>query len=1693
LEYQRINSAEVDFGQCSDLAGYNEAIISNSFADNGFYSPFPFEAKYRFNVLEQGNYIFKVNIANNRDNFQALTNEQIDYLIGPNFLNTDINTVLDVGDGFVPSDNPNEKYQQIRSFIFSVYVDGTEEANKKGFLLVKNANYPNIQEGSLIIGNLTPGEHNIYLRFLNDFYWDFSALSNLPDYFNEFSNANLGLGSCSGGDNDGADCLINNDCSSNVCQKERILDNNPIIDSVAIDQIVPADDVIGVRIYTNNKNLSPRDWYKQNVINASSSVVDTTVDGYRAIRDDRTVYVHAANLLADPKICRDGANDGLACNFDSDCPDGSCITPKTFYSNIYVLAYNQNAALATENIFNQMLDNWLFNKNIIEENPFNAEEIKDKLRRDTLRKSDATYLNNLLEAYKSAHGQCPSLEAGTFVAGHTISSWPSWQSTLGNQLGAALPDDPLNVMTSQLRGPYDCNNPIESGNCQNVCTRDGNGNALTGCPADQQCVGDQYCSICPPGYDPQTCWDEVNLKFSAPVNKGCSDSLVENSFNLGGTSCNNDGAYVYQYYVDSANKNSCNFLIRYEFEEEDVCSANECVYNGKCYQPGSCLAGCSLDGDGNMVCENENLKNLRCFAGTWQSSCGDNYIQQQCGEMCDGSLAGDESLSWCDIQWGGGEDINWYKEDQINASCSNQCQWQGISDVLGYLPAAYTPDVQDDVDCGGYCGDNFTQPQYEECDLGQQSGTLQYGGFSKSRQYLCSGSAGNVAGEPVVYNGGQCQYFGENIFDPVDTNNLCSLLPSPNGWVFTENDNLVSLGGFKAVYRFNVTNEGIYNLTLSSANQIDNISSLSDQQLAYIIGQKETGDNLYNIREDGGLNIPEYGDTAPDATNKNNLLRSFIYSVYLDGDSGDNLVGYLTMPAANLSKVGNATISLGRISSGNHDVYLHFLSDHFYFPIPADAPDYLNSFSNADIDSDGTLDINPVITQVQIFSPELNVGQCQTYGGWCGDGILQLEFGEKCEIKNYNTPSPRETVNIAKNGSFEKVFSPWQIQGANADLSTNSSYEGMGSLIITSSNSLNYTLSQFTPLIKDQEYNISFKVLPINNTISSVEFEIGDNSGNWQGVRTPIPVSKQISGWNVYEATVGPLTDYGYKFRLYFTSEENTSFYIDDIKLISNNPDVRPQYECGNKLDTGQLCAYKGGYCGDGLVQLGYGETCDDRVGLSCNSDSDCGANGYCGDDKICGSNSCNNECISTYCGDGIVQRPNSLGVNEVCDYADDPLCSTNCRQIKMGGECTNDVSEPCDQNADLNCRVCESGLSCTVRNFGDTNKKCLGARGAYGCKSNSDCILGHYCNISTSRCESEISTYLKYHPEEETRLDLPDSNVAYDVNITKCPNIITITANEDTKYLLDTCSGINWNVLDNISRPNWSYDEAVNDACGGAFRLPTAVELYSLVRQTNTGLLYADKDALNLCPLKCNYDENNFNNFCSEQCGDDNYLYWTDTCVERDPTTGECSKALAVNFKYGSIEEYSTKDDPTTPDYNEDTRLKVRCLKDTVCGNTELEEGETCEFFIAADGSKIEQDITRQCSEFGYDEGYLHCDPLSCTYKFDNCVFNSRVNQTCEEVCQSQKTLSCKSVGLNIDQSDDYYDIIGGELTIADSGKLKDNDQTGNCVDLDVPGNVPADQCDYRFIDRQANCYDTLSGKLAPQRSQYSYCNCDE
>ena len=167
------------------------------------------------------------------------------------------------------------------------------------------------------------------------------------------------------------------------------------------------DDAIGIRVYENESNQSPHDWYYGQFGPAAPQPQDLTVDGYAAVRAGRSVYVAAWNP----------GNLGR------------------LYPNIYLISYNEGASDETVSIYNRMIENWEFSINI-------TQTEKEQVQRDMRRINDLSSIYEKLMIYRTDNGYFPKLEGGSYVKMLSTSKWPSWQETLGAALGGNLPGDP---------------------------------------------------------------------------------------------------------------------------------------------------------------------------------------------------------------------------------------------------------------------------------------------------------------------------------------------------------------------------------------------------------------------------------------------------------------------------------------------------------------------------------------------------------------------------------------------------------------------------------------------------------------------------------------------------------------------------------------------------------------------------------------------------------------------------------------------------------------------------------------------------------------------------------------------------------------------------------------------------------------------------------------------------------------------------------------------------------------------------------------------------------------------------------------------------------------------------------------------------------------------------------------------------
>lgn len=192
-------------------------------------------------------------------------------------------------------------------------------------------------------------------------------------------------------------------------------------------------DAVAVRVIPNSEHYSAQSWYQKEQFTGSPQSIE--VDGYKAVRSGRTVYVGAANESGG-----------------------------TLYTNIYLISYSLGSDSRTTDLYGQMLSHWKFNNNITGTGSCSksASTIcyaavdcpsgeyctsqKAKIVRDTIRLGAIYEIKDLLETYRSKNNAYPNLAAGSYISGKTISTWPSWQNSLSKDLKKKLPVDPINLM-----------------------------------------------------------------------------------------------------------------------------------------------------------------------------------------------------------------------------------------------------------------------------------------------------------------------------------------------------------------------------------------------------------------------------------------------------------------------------------------------------------------------------------------------------------------------------------------------------------------------------------------------------------------------------------------------------------------------------------------------------------------------------------------------------------------------------------------------------------------------------------------------------------------------------------------------------------------------------------------------------------------------------------------------------------------------------------------------------------------------------------------------------------------------------------------------------------------------------------------------------------------------------------------------
>jgi len=447
------------------------------------------------------------------------------------------------------------------------------------------------------------------------------------------------------------------------------------------------NDAVGIQIFPNPQHLSPSEWYGASAGAGGQGFRGTVqtlkVSGYSAVSDGNNIYVAALNYATDK----------------------TDLSKHNLYDVIYLFSINPDAKPETRHVFEDFMKNLRFNTNLTYNDGYcgttfdkplyetkcssdldcNGGQVCSnevaKFQRNFERLRNVQQIDALLTVFKIDNsGVYPSLPAGTYLTGQTISTWPSW-NVLGNAVGRALPVDPVNKLG-------------KAGTCKTDSSKF--------CTVDSDCTTDT-CVI----HELNTGWSTVDRRFSF----ACAPS-----------------SYAYRYI---ASPTDYKFYLRMENPGVDVnnlagfiggfgISSNH--FNGLENWGTTLLAG---------ICTGENE-----ISTLSSGKCGDGVINP--GEACD-PLG---SIKFANVQ----QCTN--SRDSTLATkqkCENNCKNWSISepavctDITTFKCGNGKIDPGETCDdgvlnnkynhcnstCNGrfadYCGDKEVTPGFEVCDINKDN------------------------------------------------------------------------------------------------------------------------------------------------------------------------------------------------------------------------------------------------------------------------------------------------------------------------------------------------------------------------------------------------------------------------------------------------------------------------------------------------------------------------------------------------------------------------------------------------------------------------------------------------------------------------------------------------------------------------------------------------------------------------------------------------------------------------------------------------------------------------------------------------------------------------------------------------------------------------------------------------------------
>ena len=259
-----------------------------------------------------------------------------------------------------------------------------------------------------------------------------------------------------------------------------------------IFKVEDSSDAIGVRVLANDGYLSPSAWVEEQEFTGSFS--PTELDGYPAVESGNTLYAAAANVSGStiyPNMYivsyNEDASEEAQSIFDQLLINWRFNGNTDEVTDINLCLDSSTGSYATdanEDYIECVWDGDCFETCedgtcSVKVDSIRCDAQKGKLTRDMVRLLDVVEMATNLDTFGEENGHCavtkgqscdddsdcpgseeclagfPEVQSGTFVPALSNSIWSSWNASLANEMGTALPTDPINEFYNCSEAGYD--------------------------------------------------------------------------------------------------------------------------------------------------------------------------------------------------------------------------------------------------------------------------------------------------------------------------------------------------------------------------------------------------------------------------------------------------------------------------------------------------------------------------------------------------------------------------------------------------------------------------------------------------------------------------------------------------------------------------------------------------------------------------------------------------------------------------------------------------------------------------------------------------------------------------------------------------------------------------------------------------------------------------------------------------------------------------------------------------------------------------------------------------------------------------------------------------------------------------------------------------------------------------------------